>query len=137
VAVVLQVGGFDASFKSVADRVWGNAIADAGYGVAFANDAIVYHPARKTVRELLRKRRRLAGGHHDLARKKGLSLLRLINALRQQLVGNPLWAATQLAGMVRTVGVRTALQVLGLYIFLCYAEAFERVRLQLGGETRR
>ena len=66
--VIAEVGAFDGTMKSVGDRDLGNRIADAGYVLAFAPDAVVAHPARATIRALLRKRRRVTGGHHDRTR---------------------------------------------------------------------
>jgi glycosyltransferase involved in cell wall biosynthesis len=132
-----QVGAFDGGMRSVGDRDWGNRVAAAGYELAFAKDAIVAHPARPTVRELLHKRLRVAGGHHVRAKKRTWPLLRFLHALMRQVVWNPFSGAARIWEKIGDVPVVTKLRVLALYIFLCDAEAVERVRLQFGGEPRR
>jgi glycosyltransferase involved in cell wall biosynthesis len=135
--VVRHVGGFDDELKSVGDRDFGNRIAAAGYTLAFAPDAVVVHPARHTVRALLRKRLRVAGGHHDLARRSGWPFLRFLNALRRELLVRPLRGLRDAARIGRAESLATALAFFGLSTLLCYAEGLERIRLQLGGTSRR
>ena len=136
-SVVRQVGSFDATMKSFGDREWGNRISAAGYRLAFARDSVVLHPARRTLRALLEKRLRLAGGHHDFARRKGLAVLRFLNALRRHLIRDPLLVAGALLKEARRIGPSTAAKILALYTLLSYVEAYERVRLQLGGQSQR
>ena len=136
-SVVRHTGNFDPTLKSVGDREWGNRIAAAGYELTFAPDCLVLHPARATLRSLLRKRLRLAGGHHDVTKRKRLAILRFFNALRRHVIRDPAVVAMFLLGAARKIGVRTAVKVLGVYTVLSYAEAYERVRLQAGGRSRR
>jgi hypothetical protein len=55
----------------------------------------------------------------------------------RQVVWNPFSGAARIWEKIGDVPVVTKLRVLALYIFLCDAEAVERVRLQFGGEPRR
>ncbi len=136
-SVIRRVGAFDADLKSVGDREWGNRVSAAGYALVYAGEAVVRHPARRTLQDLLRKRRRLAGGHHDMIRRKGLAALRLLNALRRHLIRDPLLCAGQMLLRARAIGPRVALGILSVYTLLCYAEALELVRLRAGGQPRR
>jgi glycosyltransferase involved in cell wall biosynthesis len=132
-----QVGAFDGGMRSVGDRDWGNRVAAAGYALAFAKDAVVSHPARPTTRELLYKRLRVAGGHHTRARKRSWSALRFLHSLFRQVVVNPFSGAGRIWQKAPDTPFGTKVRLLGLYIFLCNAEAVERIRLQFGGETLR
>jgi glycosyltransferase involved in cell wall biosynthesis len=136
-AIVREVGAFDGQMRSVGDRDLGNRIAAAGYALGFAGDAVVAHPGRRTIRQLLVKRLRVAGGHHDRARKRSWPHLRLLHALVRQLLWNPFSGAGRIWRGGRHLGWWTKVRVLGLYVFLCQAEAVERVRLALGGEPGR
>lgn len=136
-AVFRRVGPFDGLMKSVGDRDWGNRVAAGGYALIFAPDALVSHPARATLRELCQKRLRVAGGHHDRARKKALAHLRFLNALRQQFIRNPAWGAFRIWHQAQHHHLGTKLKILGIHTLLCYAQGFERIRLKLGGASRR
>jgi glycosyltransferase involved in cell wall biosynthesis len=135
--VLRQVGGFDGRMRSVGDRDLGNRIAAAGYQVLFAPEVVVSHPGRRTIRDVLRKRLRVAGGHHQRAQKRSWPLLRLLHALTRQLLWNPFSGIGRIWRRGRHLSLRTKVRIFGLYIFLCYAEALERIRLQLGGEPSR
>jgi O-antigen/teichoic acid export membrane protein/GT2 family glycosyltransferase len=135
--VIQDVGPFDAAMKSVGDRDFGNRVAAGGYALAYTRDARVQHPARGTVRELVHKRRRVAGGHHERARKLGMPLLRLVVAMIRVLIRNPFWGLMRIQQKARHATLAAKLKVAGLYVMLSYAQAFERVRLQFGGEARR
>jgi glycosyltransferase involved in cell wall biosynthesis len=136
-SVVREVGGFDQRLRSIGDREWGNRIAAAGYQHAYARDSVVLHPARSTLKAHLKKRLRLAGGHHDVTQRKRLRFLRLVNALRRHLVRDPLVVAGALLKEARRIGLSPAAKIMGVYTFLSWAEAYERLRLQAGGRSRR
>lgn len=67
-AVLRRVGPFDEDLFSGGDRAWGNAVFDAGYRVEYCAEAVVRHPARRSLGEMRRKMRRVAFGNHALAR---------------------------------------------------------------------
>ena len=136
-SVLRCVGSFDAQLKSVGDREWGNRVAAAGYALAFGDDVVVRHPARDSMRSLLRKRLRVAGGHHDLAQRNGHSTRSFFAALSQQLVRKPLRGAVTLGRHRGGVRARGRVALFGLLVVLCYAEAIERIRLALGGRSHR
>lgn len=135
--VIREVGQFDATLKSGGDRDLGNRIAAAGYRVELAEKAVVLHPARSSMKALVRKRRRLAGGHHHVARRKGLVPLRFLNAMWRHLVRDPAMQLPELLSDPRALAMGTRLKIFGVYVFLSYAEAVERARLLLGGRVRR
>jgi len=57
------VGLFNESLLSGGDNEWGRRASLLGIKVAYAEDVCVKHPARHSVRDLLKKRRRQAGGN--------------------------------------------------------------------------
>lgn len=57
-----RTGPFDASLRSAGDKDWGQRAHKAGVKLVYAPSAIVRHPARHDLEELLGKRRRQTGG---------------------------------------------------------------------------
>lgn len=66
--VVAAVGLFDARLYSGGDLEFGNRVADAGYQLRYSDSAVIRHRARSSLRALIGKARRLAGGEAMLAR---------------------------------------------------------------------
>jgi len=62
-----RVGPFDASFKSCGDCEWSFRREAAGIELAYAEEARIRHPTRSSLREFVRRRRRITGGFHQLA----------------------------------------------------------------------
>ena len=68
--VFARVGPFNDTLKSGGDQEWGRRAHAAGVRFVYAEGALIRHPARRTLGELLRKRARLVGGHLDIARSR-------------------------------------------------------------------
>jgi GT2 family glycosyltransferase len=67
-SVFETVGLFREERFTAGDREWGVRMWSAGHAQAFCPDAAVYHPARSTLRALLKKTRRSGGGSMDASR---------------------------------------------------------------------
>ena len=61
-AVIKVVGPFNAAMTSGGDSEWGRRVHAAGYRQMYSAATRVRHPARSSLRALIAKRRRLAGG---------------------------------------------------------------------------
>jgi len=57
-----KVGFFDSTKLSGGDFYWNQQANKVGLSIKYANDVLVRHPARRTIRELAVKRRRVLGG---------------------------------------------------------------------------
>lgn len=57
------VGLFNESLLSGGDNEWGRRAFKLGVGVVYAEDVCVKHPARHSIKDLLKKRKRQAGGN--------------------------------------------------------------------------
>ncbi len=66
-AVFERVGSFDEKLFSGGDWEWSRRASEAGFGIAFGSCVVVYHPARTSWHELLKKSRRInsAGNHRS------------------------------------------------------------------------
>ena len=62
--VFKEIGHFDGELKSNADLQWGLKAQKAGFTITFAPSVIVSHPALTDIDSLLRKARRVYGGHY-------------------------------------------------------------------------
>lgn len=69
-----RVGLFDPSLYALGDLDWGHRVCAQGLAVGYAPTVCVHHQTRTTVRALLRKVRRTAGGYQQLADRRGLRL---------------------------------------------------------------
>lgn len=67
-AVVEDVGLFDHRLISGGDKEFGDRVFEAGYTMHFARDIRMYHPTRNSLRELVKKDRRVGRGLCQLQR---------------------------------------------------------------------
>lgn len=67
-AVIDAVGAFDDRMESGGDAEWGHRVADAGYTLVYADDAVVSHPARSSLRQICGKTIRVIRGAAHLRR---------------------------------------------------------------------
>lgn len=61
-SVFFEVGNFNKLLFSGGDYEWGTRAFKRGFNIFYAKEVIVYHPARKTLSELLKKAKRVGGG---------------------------------------------------------------------------
>lgn len=128
----LAVGGFDGSLRSGGDYEWGRRLVRSGYRLEYADNVVVEHPARARLSELVRKRRRLAGGW----------MQRPTSAV-VDVPGLESWRETQPRGwhMLSTLALRPeqlglhgleGWKVIGILGILALVDLGERLRLALG-----
>jgi len=69
--VIDRVGGFEDRLLNMGDKEWGQRVHAAGFEVIYCPTAVVWHPARATLRELLSKARRQTRANWKLQQLKG------------------------------------------------------------------
>ncbi len=132
-----KVGLFNSRLKSGGDREWGERVVAAGYKVVYGDDVCVGHPARRTLSELARKIVRVSGGRFDrIKQRPGSHYWDLVKDLLWSL-RPPFRAISKIRSDEKTQGLGTGLRVLGVMLFVRYLTAAERLRLMLGGRSRR
>ena len=129
-----RAGPFDGRLKSSGDVEWCQRAVSRGGVLRYVPDVRVSHPARRTLSELHRKVARTIGGAHD-ARGKA----RLLGIDRPAIADwiPPIryaWTALWNPVLPRR---RDRVRAAGVMFFVRYAEAFERLRLRLGGTSQR
>jgi len=136
--VIDRIGMFNPNLKSSGDKEWGERAASSGFQGFHESRAIVGHPGR-SLGELLRKARRLAGGRVDYQRLKSASREMLHHCLIFD------WKSefNYLRGrwwLIRDRHQSDVMQALfpGLFSLLVFAVALmERWRIRLGATSLR
>jgi glycosyltransferase involved in cell wall biosynthesis len=131
-----HVGPFDDGVKSLGDFDWCRRATSCGFELIYADDTRVLHPARHSFAELYEKVRRTIGGAHDLRGKKKCSLPGIDRGLMTGMVP-PLRFTLDAVHEERLRRPADKLKVIAVMFCVRYAEAWERIRLRLGGRSRR
>lgn len=135
-SVIKKIGCFDKKIKSCGDQEWGQRIFAAGYQQIYADDTQVDHPLRSSLAQFSKRVTRLLGGSLDLKKKKGYSFKDFFKDLAEDLkppfkVFVYTWRHEKLNSSVQKF------QYILIHLFIKYLLAGERIRLQIGGISRR
>ncbi len=134
-----RVGPFDDSLMSGADAVWSARAAGCGYLVSYVDEAIVVHPARTKLREVLRQARRRAGGTIDMhAQKTHRGFLALFGTAAKRLL--PRFAGLAKARqklMIRGYGWWAWIRVVWIMQLVHYMGTIEIVWRRWGASAER
>lgn len=129
-AAFRKVGLFDASLYSGGDVAWNKKATALGVMLVYAADIIAKHPARKSVRDLIRKARRVVGGGYAQAKEGGY----LIRYTLRHLVPPFKLLGELLNERHKVMDVSVALSTFWLIKILMVVEI---LRLSLGGKPLR
>lgn len=72
--IIERVGLLDGSLQSGGDLEWGQRVYRNGYQVVYADEVHMWHSARRTLREIIKKQRRVVGGIFQIHHKKKMKL---------------------------------------------------------------
>ncbi|MEN8443450.1 MAG: glycosyltransferase [Cyanobacteria bacterium J06555_13] len=137
--VLEAVGYFSTTIKSGGDREWGQRVFSANYPQLYCHDALVCHPTRHSLSALYKRVTRIVGGKHD-SLKSHRSTLENIKGLGHDLTlaftppGRSLLRAWENEKFQTS---KQKLQFISMMFFVRYVSAWERIRLRLGGQSRR
>ncbi|MFN6571201.1 glycosyltransferase [Dendronalium sp. ChiSLP03b] len=134
--VIDNVGIFDEKLKSGGDREWGERVFKAGYQQIYADDTCVKHPARNSFSQLYKRTARFEGGKYDLMMRANTSFLKLGISIVYALIP-PFKAAYEAWQNSELNGNKQKLQFILVIFFVRYIIITERMRLYLGGYSRR
>lgn len=124
--VIETAGPFDATLKSGGDREFGQRLAAAGCPTVFVEEAMVLHPARRTLRELLAKTMRTTAGSAALQRRRQGSWGVLREAI--VLLRPPLRAVRNILREERGLSYADRLRICGVLLLVRWTAAWTRVR---------
>jgi glycosyltransferase involved in cell wall biosynthesis len=134
-ATIDQVGLFDARLMSNGDLEWGQRVRALGLVQEYGADARVFHPARRTLSQLLKKSIRVAGGFQQVAEQRGQGTSGLLtNAVRQLVLMHHIRAHIS---DPRLETVERRLKFAALVWLVELLRVFERYRVHWGGRPSR
>jgi cellulose synthase/poly-beta-1,6-N-acetylglucosamine synthase-like glycosyltransferase len=134
--VFAKVGLFDPSLKSGGDAEWGRRAIRHGVRFRYEPGVVVSHPSLPTVAALLRKSRRVVGGHVQSRIRHGYPL----HALGRDVTGELRGIARRWTRVRAVPPPLTPSRQAGMWALIALAQvtrALERVRLFAGGRPRR
>jgi glycosyltransferase involved in cell wall biosynthesis len=124
-----SIGFFNARLKSKGDFEWCVRAGNMGYRLLYASDVAVVHPARRTLKELFLKTRRVTGGQKD------------INTVGNQKPGQPRRSFREMLLLVvrnkRFPSWTHKLQVVVVAALVLIVKNIEKIRLHFGTERER
>ncbi len=134
--IINSVGQFDSAMKSGGDRLWGEKVLQAGYQQAYADNVCVKHPARNSFYQMYKRTARFVGGEYDLMMRKNYSTLEIfmdfIGAIKP-----PFRIFFRICKNQRLTDNKQKIQFAFVMLFTKYVVIFEKIRLCLGGISRR
>lgn len=135
-SVINDIGYFNDTLKSGADREWGQRVFSAGYKQIYADDTCVAHPARHSLDQLYKKTVRVVGGYQDAKKKTGYSWSLFVKDILADL-SPPLRIFFRIWSNKKLKGHKQKFQFTYVVLFIKYLHAWEKIRLQLGGSSTR
>ncbi len=134
-AVFDSVGPFDEGLLSGGDVEWGQRVRAAGLRQVYADEVCVTHGARRTLSELCRKSRRVAGGLQQLADRRGEGTAGILRRARQELL--QLHRIRANVHHPRLGSLSCKLRFASVVWLVELLQTLERYRIHLGGTARR
>ncbi|MUL35710.1 glycosyltransferase [Gloeocapsopsis dulcis] len=137
-----DVGLFNDRLKSGGDKEWGQRVFARGYLLVYAVDSKVKHPARNSLEQIYAKATRISGGIYELDK---LYNKNSTNSLPTQLMKTlfvdlrpPLRSAFHKFYLdKRLKNKQQKTQAFTVALIVHYFKCFEKIRIQLGGSSRR
>jgi len=132
-SVIGKVGDFNAELLSSGDREWGNRIHSSGYKLIYSDNTIVGHPARRTLKELYSKHKRIITGHYKL---------NLTDSSVKTLLAESVPPVSSMMRLMKYSkfrqidGTINKCKVLFVFVFMRYLRVWQRLRLKLSFKSR-
>ncbi|WP_336361015.1 glycosyltransferase [Haladaptatus sp. ZSTT2] len=138
-SLIEELGPFDDRLTSSGDLEFGNRVAAAGYPLGFAANIVARHPARTSVRSLVKKAIRIGHGKTQLRElypaRYGRPRRGLVNP-GAYLPPTPRALRTLVAGW-ETLSVREKVGVFALFYLLRLAKAYGQLEAAFAAQDRR
>ena len=133
--VIEKVGLFNDKLKSGGDREWGNRVNAYGYQLGYAEDACVLHPARHSFKQLSKKFKRLVGGHEDIRGEKTSAS----NLIDRKFISDLLPPFRDICKIIKKddFSLLEKIKIISVMFFISFTKTHERLRLRLGGSSKR
>ncbi len=133
-----KFGSFDASFKTEGgDAELGHKIFESGMKLIFNPEAIVEHPTRRRLRDVIKKSLRATIGTQTTIERYNYSQRKFFQYIRYQIIERPLHLNRKMIAEHPEACFLTRAKVVLLYFFIKILQIFERFRIKIGGEPLR
>ncbi len=130
-----KVGFFDENLMSGGDYFWGTQAHKKGYKIDYVKDVIVNHPARGTLRELIKKERRVGGSQAIFLYKNNglvINVIQFIKELRPRI-----GTLKQILNKGKELTFNDKIYIFLLRHYLLIIRAYEKLRVQMGKKPNR
>ncbi len=137
-SVIEDVGAMNPDFRAGNDVEWSRRIQEKGYKLIYADDAVVKHPARRTLGELSRRFLHYTAGWYQRETRDGFPGVGYVASLFLHLLPPVvtvirLWNEPEIKEIK---SIEKRIKVIGVSLFIRYLTTLERIRLMLGGRPR-
>jgi len=130
-----KVGYFDEALMSGGDFLWGTIANKMGYRVDYVEDVIVKHPARKTLKELLKKERRVGGSQAIFLKEKDNKMLNILKFLKE--LRPHLGDIKFIYSKGKELSILTKIYIYLLRYYLVGVRAYAKLKVQMGRKPNR
>lgn len=130
--VIKNAGGFNPNLKSSGDKEWCLRAQKMGYKLIYSESAVVRHPARDTMQQVLKKVRRKVGGEKDLKAKNNYPELPKEHWRKKLYRFNH-----SIKKVNANYGKISLIKVLGIMIAIWLTKVHEKILLSNNGTSRR
>ncbi len=128
-----EVGLFNEKLKSSGDKEWGERVFNSQYQLVYADNVVVQHPARHSLKELYSKRIRVIGGAETLRNKTGI-----LSIIDYDLVNGMIPPIKEVKSILKSKANKSEkLIALSIVISMTILSTFTRLQLRLGGKPSR
>ena len=136
-ATMKKVGIFDSRLKSGGDCEWGDRVYHQGFIQKYSAKTVVRHPARSKLRSLIVKSLRVTIGTMETREKYKHTEKNKIEFIWQHLFKRPVNIISHMNHMEISIHPIKKIKVVVIYFLIKGLQLLERVRIRLGGKTRR
>jgi glycosyltransferase involved in cell wall biosynthesis len=130
-----KIGFFDEKLMSGGDFLWGTIAHKNGFQIAFVENVIVNHPARKDFKELVKKERRVGGSQAFFLGKKNSLLFILLQFIKELLPNLKALKFIFMEG--KDISVIDKIAIYIMRQSLIGIRSYEKLRVQLGKKANR
>jgi glycosyltransferase involved in cell wall biosynthesis len=135
-SVIDKIGPFNSDLKSGGDKQWGEKVFASGYKQVYADDVSIKHPARYSFTQLYTRVARFTGGKHDIFMSNKPSWLELFTDFALAFKP-PFRSFYKIWKNPKLKGIKPKIQFTLVMLFIRYVVIVEKLRLYLGGTSRR
>lgn len=130
-----KLGYFDEALMSGGDFLWGITAHKNGYKVEYVEDVIVKHPARDTLKELVKKERRVGGSQAKFLKSNSNTFLNFLDFLKE--LRPRLHDIKFIFSKGKEITIMNKIYIYILRHYLLIVRAYSKLEVQMGKKPNR